>query len=296
VKDVSRLIKEFENFLVSEGDELNTIQSYVYDLQQLGKFLITKKKTFISAGTKDLRNFIHEIYDISLNPKSINRKISSIKGFYRYLKYVKAINVNPAVDLELLKIGRKLPIVLTVDEITSIIESADGKNPLGLRDRACLELLYAAGLRISELLNLKLSDLSLDTKLISVFGKGNKQRFVPFGKKAKIAVDSYLRLGRPLITKNRFSPYFVVNARGKQMSRMGFLKILCKYRVKSGIKKKVTPHTFRHSFATHLLEGGADLRAVQELLGHADISTTQIYTHIDREYLKETHRLYHPRG
>jgi integrase/recombinase XerD len=177
-----------------------------------------------------------------------------------------------------------------------IIESADDKTPLGLRDRACLELLYAAGLRISELLGITMPDIDRTQQMVRIIGKGNKQRIVPFGKKAARALEEYISSARPAIAKKRASSYFVLNARGRKMSRMGFLKILRKYRMRAGIKKRVTPHMFRHSFATHLLEAGADLRAVQELLGHADISTTQIYTHVDREYLKEVYRVHHPRA
>lgn len=296
MKQVSGIIRDFENFLISEGDELNTIRSYTYDLLQLENFLIARKKILIDTTIDDLRNFIHDVFDAGLSPTSINRKISSIKAFYRYLVFNKTINYSPASDLELLKVGRKLPLILSIDEVVAIIESADEKTPLGLRNRACLELLYAAGLRISELLGLKITDMDLDNDLLNVFGKGNKQRIVPFGKKAEKAIDEYMTFGRPLILKKRSSPFLVLNARGKFMSRMGFLKILRKYRIKAGIKKRVTPHMFRHSFATHLLEAGADLRTVQELLGHADISTTQIYTHVDREYLKEIYRSHHPRA
>lgn len=296
MKEASDIIKDFENFLISEGDELNTIRSYTYDLLQLENFLSIHKKTPITTTVYDLRNFIHAMFDTGLSPRSINRKISSIKAFYRYLVFNKTINYSPASDLELLKVGRKLPLILSIGEVTSIIESADEKTPLGLRDRACLELLYAAGLRISELLSLTITDLDLDNDLVNVIGKGNKQRIVPFGKKAEKAIDEYISIGRPLIIKKRSSPFLILNARGKNMSRMGFLKILRKYRIKAGIKKRVTPHMFRHSFATHLLEAGADLRVVQELLGHVDISTTQIYTHIDREYLKEIYRVHHPRA
>ena len=296
MKQASDIIRDFENFLISEGDELNTIRSYTYDLLQLENFLIAQKKILIDTTIDDLRNFIHDVFDAGLSPTSINRKISSIKAFYRYLVFNKTINYSPASDLELLKVGRKLPLILSIDEVVAIIESADEKTPLGLRNRACLELLYAAGLRISELLGLKITDMDLDNDLLNVFGKGNKQRIVPFGKKAEKAIDEYMTFGRPLILKKRSSPFLVLNARGKFMSRMGFLKILRKYRIKAGIKKRVTPHMFRHSFATHLLEAGADLRTVQELLGHADISTTQIYTHVDREYLKEIYRSHHPRA
>ncbi len=294
--EISVLITGFENYLISEGDELNTIRSYVYDIKQLEAFLLSRHKTLSSAHTENLRSFIHALYDRGLNPTSINRKISSIKALYRYCKQNNIITQDPASDLELLKIGRRLPSTLSIDEVTAIIEAADDKTPLGLRDRACLELLYGSGLRISELLGLKLSDLDIQHGFISIIGKGNRQRIVPCGKKATHAVETYVTEGRPLLLRDKSSPLLIVNARGKKMSRMGFLKVIPKYRIRAGIKKNVTPHMFRHSFATHLLEAGADLRTVQELLGHADISTTQIYTHIDREYLKEIYREHHPRA
>jgi integrase/recombinase XerD len=296
VKSTSDSITGFENFLIAEGDELNTIRSYLYDIQQLEKYVIAKNISLISVTHGDLRNFIRSLFDMGLSAVSINRKISAMKAFYRYCIHEQLIKINPALDLELLKIGRKLPQTLSIEEISKIIDAAHEKTALGLRDRACLELLYASGLRVSELLNLTLIDVDMDSKLMRIIGKGNKQRLVPFGRQAAHALEDYLMTGRPLLTKQRSVPYLITNARGKKMSRMGFLKILRKYRIKSGITKRVTPHMFRHSFATHLLEGGADLRVVQELLGHADISTTQIYTHIDREYLKEVHRLYHPRS
>lgn len=296
MKEVRELIAGFENYLIAQGDELNTIRAYVSDISQLNSFLSSYAKTFITVDFATLRDFVHFLFDMGLSPVSINRKISAVKGFYRYLLFMKVLKNNPAVELELLKVGRKLPSTLSVVEVSAIIESADEKTPLGLRDRVALELLYASGLRISELLNLKLTDVAMETGLLSVIGKGNKQRFVPFGKKAGQAINEYFNHGRPLILKKRSTSFFIVNARGKRLSRVGFWKIVRKYRIKAGIKKRVTPHTFRHSFATHLLEGGADLRAVQELLGHADISTTQIYTHVDREYLKEVYKLYHPRG
>ena len=166
MKETSDIIKDFENFLISEGDELNTIRSYTYDLLQLENFLIARKKILIDTTVDDLRNFIHDVFDAGLSPTSINRKISSIKAFYRYLVFNKTINCSPASDLELLKVGRKLPLILSIDEVVAIIESADEKTPLGLRNRACLELLYAAGLRISELLGLKITDMDLDNDLL----------------------------------------------------------------------------------------------------------------------------------
>jgi len=290
------ILLHFQNHLLAQGDELATIQAYHYDLKQLGAFLDRNNKQFTSATIQDLRSFVHSLFDMHLSSVSINRKISTLKTFYRCLLQSKMLSENPSTELELLKVRRKLPVVLTVDEVSAIIDAAGVKTPLGLRDRACLELLYSSGLRISELLNMKVNDLKLNENLLSVIGKGNKQRLVPFGNKAKQAVEEYISIGRPTILKGRSSSLLILNVRGKRLSRMGFLKILHNYLLKSGIRKKVTPHTFRHSFATHLLEGGADLRVVQELLGHADISTTQIYTHVDREYLKEIHRQYHPRA
>jgi integrase/recombinase XerD len=292
----SDVLYSFQNHLIAEGDELATVRAYDYDLKQLHSYLKQRDNDLLSATVLDLRGFIHSLFDLGLSPVSINRKISSIKTFYRFLLNSKSIATSPAEDLELQKVRRKLPLVLSVEEVGMILEAADETTPLGLRDRVCLELLYSSGLRISELLTLKISDLKLNDNLISVIGKGDKQRVVPFGNRAKRAIEAYLNSGRPFLLKKRSSPLLVLNARGSRLSRMGFCKVLRKYKIKSGLKKRITAHTFRHSFATHLLEGGADLRAVQELLGHADISTTQIYTHIDREYLKEIHRLYHPRA
>lgn len=289
------LLHNFQNHLIAEGDELATVRAYDYDLKQLVEYLNRSDQDIESATTQDLRHFVHSLFDLGLAPVSINRKISSIKAFYRFLLRNKNISVNPAEELELQKVRRKLPVVLSVEEVAAILESANERTALGMRDRVCLELLYSSGLRISELLGLKISDLKTDDGLVSVIGKGNKQRFVPFGMRARKAIEDYLSSGRPVLLKKKSSSLFILNARGGRLSRMGFCKILRKYRLRSGVKKRVTAHTFRHSFATHLLEGGADLRAVQELLGHADISTTQIYTHTDREYLKEVHRLFHPR-
>lgn len=288
-------IAHFRDYLIGQGNELNTIQSYLLDVKQLGNFLEGQNKRLMDATISDLRGFIHLLFDMEVSPSSINRKISAVRSYYSFLCSVNRIDNNPADELELLKVGRKLPQTLTIEEVNSIIESADEKTPTGLRDRLSLELLYGAGLRISELLGLKMGDILMEEELLCITGKGNKQRFVPFGRKALVALNKYLRDGKPFLIKQRKTPYLILNIRGNRMSRMGFLKVLKKYLIKSGVRKKVTPHTFRHCYATHLLQAGADLRAVQELLGHSDISTTQIYTHIDREYLKEVHRQFHPR-
>ncbi len=296
MKSCADILEEFKNFLIAEGDELNTINSYIYDLRQVDKFLQSKDKDFFTAQTDDLRQFIHKLFDMGLSPFTINRKISAMKTFYRHLIFTKKIERNQSEDLELLKTDKRLPLVLAVEDVEAMIESADDKGPLGLRDRAALELLYSSGLRVSELLNLRITNINFAEGLINIIGKGNKERIIPFGIKARRAIEEYMERGRPVILKSRSSPYLILNARGKKLSRMGFLKIFKKYQVRAGIRKKITPHTFRHSFATHLLEGGADLRVVQELLGHSDISTTQIYTHIDRTYLKEIYKEFHPRA
>ncbi len=294
--DIETALKNFEDYLVAQGDEHNTIQSYHYDLIHFNRYLLIQKANVDELSIEDLQNYLGQLYDLGLQPSSINRKISALKAFFRYLYMTHEINKDPAADLEFLKTGRRLPEILSVDDVEKLIESANEQTPAGLRDRAALELLYGAGLRISELLGLQIRDIDLQNRLLKVTGKGNKQRIVPFGKQALRAIDDFLSNGRQVLTKDRASPFLILNTRGRRMTRMGFTKIISKYRIKSGIKKKITPHMLRHSFATHLLEAGADLRVVQELLGHVDISTTQIYTHIDREYLREIHRLYHPRA
>jgi integrase/recombinase XerD len=195
------------------------------------------------------------------------------------------------------KVNKSLPNVLNINEIESILSQPDIEKKLGLRDKALLETFYACGLRVSELIDLKISDLYLSEEMIRVFGKGSKERFVPIGSSAIKWIEEYLKNSRPLLEKKAKSQHVLfLNSRGTKLSRMGVWKIVNKNAASAGIKKEVHPHTFRHSFATHLLEGGADLRAVQEMLGHVDISTTQIYTHIDRDYIKQIHRDFHPRG
>ncbi|OGC39109.1 hypothetical protein A2Y85_04520, partial [candidate division WOR-3 bacterium RBG_13_43_14] len=283
--DIDSALKGFEDQLIAQGDEYNTVQSYRYDMVQFSRYFQRQNTDIVSVSTKVLRNYLQELFDLGLQPTSINRKISTLKVFFRYLYTNHDIIVDPAADLELLKTGRRLPEILSVEDIKNLIESADEKTPIGLRDRTALELLYGAGLRISELLGLQIRDIDLQSRWLKITGKGNKQRIVPFGKAAVRAIENFLSNGRHILAKDRSAPFLIINARGRRMSRMGFTKILSKYRIKSGIRKRITPHMLRHSFATHLLEAGADLRVVQELLGHVDISTTQIYTHVDREYL-----------
>ena len=276
----------------------NTVSSYKNDISSLLSFLETLGVTDPSCvNKKDLNSFFSSLNKTGLSSNSAVRYYSSIKGFFRYLFIQNYIKENPMEKVSSPKLKKGLPLVLSVTEVDSILARPDTSNVLGLRDKALLELLYACGVRVSELLGLKVSDLFFDEEMIRVFGKGSKERLVPVGRSAVKWVKEYLIKSRPMLEKKHKSENFLfLNQRGTKLSRMGIWKIVDKYVKDAGIKKEVHPHTFRHSFATHLLEGGADLRAVQEMLGHADISTTQIYTHIDREYIKQMHKDFHPRG
>jgi len=276
----------------------NTVSSYKSDISSLLGFLETLGITDPSqVSKKELNSFFSSLSKTGLSSNSAARYYSSIKGFFRYLFIQNYITENPMEKVSSPKLKKGLPLVLSVTEVDSILSRPDTSNVLGLRDKALLELLYACGVRVSELLGLKVSDLFFNEEMIRVFGKGSKERLVPVGRSAVKWVKEYLIKSRPMLEKKHKSENVLfLNKRGTKLSRMGIWKIVVRYVSDAGIKKEVHPHTFRHSFATHLLEGGADLRAVQEMLGHADISTTQIYTHIDREYIKQMHKDFHPRG
>lgn len=292
---IMNILDEFINYLrVERGCLENTVEAYERDIKKYIKFLSACQCDVCIASQQDIHDFIASIN--CLAPSSRARIVSSLRTFYRFLLSENRIKRIPLDNIESPKMKRHLPFVLSVKEMETLVESAKVTNYIGLRDRAMLETLYAAGLRISELLSLRLSDVFLSENLLMVRGKGEKERIVPIGDPARYYIERYLRDSRPVLKKRKRSEYLFVSARGDRLSRMGFWKILRKYIVASGIDQRITPHTFRHSFATHLLEGGADLRIVQELLGHSDIQTTEIYTHIDREKLKEAIRVYHPRG
>jgi integrase/recombinase XerD len=231
-----------------------------------------------------------------LAPASRARKLSALRHFHRFLAREGWGSERVARDVVRPKLARRMPSVLTLPQIESLLEQPDTSTPLGLRDRAMLELAYGAGLRVTELCGLTIDELQLDQELVVVRGKGDKQRVVPFGRAAGRALARYLDGGRPLLLQGRVSPHVFVNARGGGISRVGFFKNLKAHAAAAGIARRVSPHVLRHSFATHLLEGGADLRLVQELLGHADIATTQVYTHVDTRHILEAHRAFHPRG
>lgn len=276
----------------------NTVASYKNDLNTLLSFLKSKGINDPSdIQTNHLNSFFKSMANLGLSSTSSARYHSSLKGFFKYLFLNEYIKNNPMEKVLPPKRAKSLPAVLTFQEIDKILQQPKTDNKLCLRDKAILEIMYACGLRVSELIVLHVSDLYLSEEIIRVFGKGSKERFVPVGSSAIKWVEEYLKNSRPLLVKKLKSENILfLNLRGTKLSRMGLWKIVQKYAEEAGIKKEIHPHTFRHSFATHLLEGGADLRAVQEMLGHVDISTTQIYTHIDREYIKQVHKDFHPRG
>jgi integrase/recombinase XerD len=292
LKEYLTLIKVEKN--LSE----NSISSYETDLKKLIVFFKKEKISDLNnVKYTNLTKFFEEQRQEGINSSTVSRYSSSIKGFFLFLLQQGYIEKNPALNLQSTKKSRELPSVLSFEEIDRILKMPVIKKNLGLRDKAILELLYSSGLRVSELLNLKISDLFFDDEVIRVIGKGSKQRIVPIGSSAIKWINEYLINVRPLLQKRMKSENIIfLNSRGTKLSRMAIWKIVKKYCKKAEVEKEVHPHTLRHSFATHLLEGGADLRAVQEMLGHSDISTTQIYTHIDREYVKQIHKDFHPRG
>lgn len=296
---MEEFLKEYLVHLKLEKNlSVNTISSYRNDLTAFLSFL--KDKNIIDpseVNPEHISSFFKLLNELGLSGTSSARYFSSLKGFFLFLIKNKYILKNPIEKISAPKLSKKLPSVLDVSEVEKILSQPDINDKFGLRDKAMLELFYACGTRVSELINLKISDLFFSDEIIRVFGKGSKERLIPIGSSAIKWINDYLKLSRPLLMKKSKSEnYLFLNSRSSKLSRMGVWKIIDRYVKEAGIEKEVHPHTFRHSFATHLLEGGADLRAVQEMLGHADISTTQIYTHIDRDYIKQVHKQYHPRG
>jgi integrase/recombinase XerD len=275
-----------------------TIEAYKRDIERLIEFFTARGVTSVGkAETKDVREYVYQLKDRGLQPTSIRRNLSAIRTYYAFLIAEGHVTADPMDRVDLPRTWRKLPNVLGRDDVIKLLEAPDQTDRFYWRDRALLEFTYASGVRVSELMSLKVRNVDLAEGLAVVEGKGSKERIVPVGRSAIQALVVYLREIRPQLIRGRDTEGVVfLNARGTPMSRMGVWKILQKHVKRAGIKKRVTPHTLRHSFATHLLEGGADLAAVQEMLGHADIATTQIYTHVEREYLRDVHRKYHPRA
>jgi integrase/recombinase XerD len=292
------LVDQYLNYLVFEkGLSKKTIESYSIDLSRYLDFLKQKRiKNIADAETPVILKHLITLRKSGLGSRSCARHLITLRGFYKFLAQEKIIEYDPAKLIDLPKSGLKLPDVLSVSEVELLLDTPDTDQPLGKRNAAMLELLYAAGLRVSELVNLKFLDVNLEAGFVRVFGKGSKERIVPFGLFAKKKLDDYIKNARPLLLKNDISQFLFVARRGQPMTRQGFWKLLRQYSKQAGIKKKITPHSLRHSFASHLLEGGADLRTVQVMLGHVDISSTQIYTHVARDHLRQIHEKYHPRG
>ncbi len=294
----SFFVERFDDFLALEqGASVETSKAYRLDIERFVLYEHFKGAGSPSeVGSRSLREYIYHLKDLGLAPASIRRNISAVRTYFKFLLGEGHVVSDPSERLETPKKWRTLPEVLGVDEIERLLAAPSLDERLAFRDRAMLEVAYGAGLRVSEWISLGVRDVMMQDHLVRVFGKGAKERLVPIGRRAIGAIAIYLRELRPTLEKGEGKGVLFLSARGQPLSRMGAWKILRKYVDKAGITKPVSPHTLRHSFATHLLEGGADLRAVQEMLGHVDISTTQIYTHIDREYLRSVHKQFHPRS
>lgn len=298
ISDLHLQIDLYHNFLrVEKGLSEKTIAAYAADLAQFGRF-VDKQKIFSLADIDRgvLLSYLIHLRDRRLSTRSRARHLVTLRGFFKFLAHEKIIAKNPAVQIDLPKTGMQLPDVLSVGDVEALIAAPDRNKPEGARDIAMLELLYGSGLRVSELIGLEMTGINLEAGFVRVWGKGAKERVVPVGRMALTSIQTYLDDARPRLLVNRTSRYLFVTRRGSAMTRQSFWNLVGRYARRAGLQKRVTPHSLRHSFATHLLEGGADLRAVQMMLGHADISTTQIYTHVARRQLLDAHKKYHPRG
>jgi integrase/recombinase XerD len=292
------LLDLFHDYLsVEQGTSPRTNEAYAHDLARFATFArLGGAAAPTDVVPRMLRDYVYHLKDLGLAPASIRRNVSAVRSYFRFLVGEGRVVRDPSERLETPRRWRALPEVLTVEDVARLLATPSLDEPLAFRDRALLEIAYGAGLRVSEWITLNVRDLVLADGLVRVFGKGSKERLVPIGRSAIGAVAVYTRELRPRLERGAGRGVLFLNARGEPLTRMGAWKILRKHVDAAGITKHVSPHTLRHSFATHLLEGGADLRAVQEMLGHVDISTTQIYTHVDREYLRSVHKQYHPRA
>lgn len=291
-------VSEFINYLaVERGLAQNTLESYGRDLRQFQSYLQTSQMDILKDSNRStILTYLNSLHNKGRAVSTISRNLAAIKSFYQYLVREKYLEKDPAANLESPKLEKKLPKILTVQEVEELLKQPDTILPAGLRDKAMLELLYATGIRVSELISLNISDINLDMGYIKCFGKGSKERIVPLGSIAARCVQDYVGRGRNKLVRTYEESALFVNHHGNRLTRQGFWKIIKKYAHEARIVKEITPHTLRHSFATHLLENGADLRSVQEMLGHADISTTQIYTHVTKNRLKEVYDKAHPRA
>jgi integrase/recombinase XerD len=273
----------------------HTLDSYARDLAALAAFADERNRTVEALDRGALEAFVRAQMARALSPRSVARMVAAVRGFYRFLVIDRRIGQNPADDLQAPRAWPSLPRFLTLDEVDALIAQPDVSTPLGVRDRAMIELLYATGLRVSELISLRIHDLHLDEQFVTCIGKGNKERLVPVGEEAARWIRTYQASARSALLKGRSSPRLFLNARGGPISRVGFWKVLKRHGRRANVRSALSPHVLRHSFATHLLERGADLRAIQLMLGHADLSTTQIYTHVLEARLRSIYERFHPR-
>lgn len=292
------ILEEYLNSLIFEQNLTeNTRLAYERDLRRFIDYCKDRGYPFLKMNTLQLEQYLQFLGKLGLSPRSLARNVSSIKGFYKYLFVEGLIEENPAELLEIPKLPKNLPETLSYEEINNLLETIDTSDALGIRDRALLETLYGTGCRVSELSQMQLQQIYFEEKIIQILGKGRKYRYVPIGDIALHWIKKYLARGRPLLEQPQKSQNFVfISHVGTPISRVSIWRMIQKYALKAGIQKQIYPHIFRHSFATHLIENGADLRAVQEMLGHADISTTQIYTHVSNQYIMEEYISYHPRA
>ena len=295
---MEQLLDQFLHYLIVEkGLSKNTIDAYSHGLTRFLSHLREQGIQEIQeAGKFHIRGFLLTLRRKNLNTKSIVRDLVAVRAFFRFLIQEGILESNPVEELESPKVARTLPEILTLKEIEQILEQPNLQTPLGIRDRAMLETLYATGMRVSELTQLPTHQVNLEGGYVLVYGKGSKERIIPLGGEAMKWVSAYLKTARRILSKGKESPFLFVNRSGRGMTRQRFWKSLKEYARRAGLRKRITPHLLRHSFASHLLERGADLRSVQMMLGHVDISTTQIYTHVAGERLKKIHKQYHPRG
>ena len=291
-------VQHFISYLASErGLAQNTLESYGRDLRYFQQYLENNRLTFATGSTNEIiRTYLDELKKQGKAVSTISRNLAALKSFYQYLLKEQHLDADPASKIESPKLEKKLPQVLSVQQVELLLKQPNINLPAGLRDKAMLELLYATGIRVSELITINVNDVNLELGYIKCFGRGAKERVVPLGSIASKCVTQYLRKGRTALVRSKQEEAMFVNHHGRRLTRQGFWKIIKKYALEAQIDQKITPHTLRHSFATHLLENGADLRSVQEMLGHADISTPQIYTHVTKNRLKEVYDKAHPRA